>query len=84
MAEAGQNRPRHDSDALVGVSILHSAIMHDSLRTLENLCRKFMWGKFMLWVCDGFAEEGLELLQVGPGDFVVARIVLKKMTAWFG
>ena len=36
MAEAGQNRPRHDSDALVGVSVLHSAIMHDNLRTLEE------------------------------------------------
>ena len=37
--KAGQNRPRHDSDALVGVGILHSAIMHDSLRTLEDAVR---------------------------------------------
>ena len=37
MAEAGQNRPRHDLDALVGVGILDSAIMHDSFRTLEEV-----------------------------------------------
>ena len=36
MAEAGQNCPLHDSDALVGVSVLHSAIVLDSLRTLED------------------------------------------------
>ena len=36
MAEAGQNRPRHDSDAPVEVSVLHSAILYDSLRTLEK------------------------------------------------
>ena len=36
MAEAGQNRPRHDSDAPVRVSVLHSAILHDNLRTLEE------------------------------------------------
>ena len=37
MAEAGQNRPRHNSDAPVGVSVLHSAILRDSLRTLEEV-----------------------------------------------
>ena len=37
MVEAGQNRLRHDWDAPVGVSVLHSAIMHDSLRTLEEV-----------------------------------------------
>ena len=31
VVEAGQNRLRHDSDALVTVSVLHSAIMYDSL-----------------------------------------------------
>ena len=36
MAEAGKNHPRHDSDAPVGVSVLHSAILADSLRTLEE------------------------------------------------
>ena len=36
VAEAGQNRPRHDSDALVGVGVLHSVIMHDNFRTLEE------------------------------------------------
>ena len=28
---------RHDSDALVGVSVLHSAIMHDNFRTMEDV-----------------------------------------------
>ena len=36
MAEAGQNRPRHDLDALVGVSVLHSVIMFDYLSTMED------------------------------------------------
>ena len=36
MAEAGQNRPCHDSDAPVGVSVLHRAILRDSLQTLEE------------------------------------------------
>ena len=36
MEKVGQNRPRHASDALVGVSVLHSAIMLDNLRTLEE------------------------------------------------
>ena len=37
MAEAGQNRPRHDSDALVGVDVLHSAIVSDQLWTMEDI-----------------------------------------------
>ena len=41
MAEAGQNRPRHNSDAPVGVSVLHSAILRDSLRTLEELSETY-------------------------------------------
>ena len=41
MAKAGQNRPRHDSNALVGVSVLHSAIMHDNLRTLKKLLETY-------------------------------------------
>ena len=36
MAEAGQNRPRHDLDALVGVGVLHNAIVFDNLRTMED------------------------------------------------
>ena len=36
MAEAGQKHPRHDSDALVKVSVLHSAIAFDSFRTMED------------------------------------------------
>ena len=36
MAEAGQNRPCHDLDALVGVGVLHSEIVFDNLRTLED------------------------------------------------
>ena len=36
VVEAGQNRPRHDLDALVGVGVLHSAIMHYSFQTLEE------------------------------------------------
>ena len=35
--KAGQNRPRHDSDALVGVGVLHNAIMHDNFRTLVGV-----------------------------------------------
>ena len=35
MAKAGQNRLRHDSDALVGVGVLHSAIMHDCTIAFE-------------------------------------------------
>ena len=41
MAEAGQNRPRHNSDAPVGVSMLHSAILRDNLRTLEKLSETY-------------------------------------------
>ena len=37
MVEAGQNRPRHDLDALVGVGVLHSAVVLDSLRTMEDI-----------------------------------------------
>ena len=36
MGEARQNRPCHDSDALVGVGVRHNAIMFDSLRTMED------------------------------------------------
>ena len=36
MAEAGPNHPRRDSDALVGVGVLHSAIAFDSFRTMED------------------------------------------------
>ena len=36
MAEAGQNLPRHDSDALVGVSVLHSAIVFECFRIMED------------------------------------------------
>ena len=36
MAEVGQNCLCHDSDAAVGVSVLHNAILHDKLRTLEE------------------------------------------------
>ena len=36
MAEAGQNRPRHYPNASVEVSVLHSAILRDNLRTLEE------------------------------------------------
>ena len=36
MTEAGQNRRRHDSDALVGVGVLHSAIVFDRLATMED------------------------------------------------
>ena len=34
MAEAGQNCPRHNSDALVGVGVLHSAIMFELLKDI--------------------------------------------------
>ena len=34
--KAGQDCPCHDLDALVGVSVLHSAIMYNSLPTLEE------------------------------------------------
>ena len=37
MAEAGQNRPRYNLDAFVGVGILHNAIVLDTLRTLEDI-----------------------------------------------
>ena len=40
MNEARENRLRHDSDALVGVDILQSAIIHDNLRTLEEVVGK--------------------------------------------
>ena len=36
MVKLGQNRPRHYSDALVEVNVLHNAIMLDNLRTLED------------------------------------------------
>ena len=36
MVEAGQNRPCHDSNALVKVSVLHSAIVLDCLPTMED------------------------------------------------
>ena len=39
MAEAGQNRPRHDSDALVEVNVLHNAIVFDRLSTMEDTLR---------------------------------------------
>ena len=42
MAEAGQNRPRHDSDALVEVGVLHSAIMFDNFWTMEDTL-KDLW-----------------------------------------
>ena len=35
-AEPGQNRPRHDLDALVRVSVLHSAIVLNRLPTMED------------------------------------------------
>ena len=41
VAEAGKNRPRHDSDALVGASVFHIAIMHDNLRTMEDVVGNF-------------------------------------------
>ena len=36
MAEARQNHPRHDLDAPVGFGVLHSAIVFDNLRSLED------------------------------------------------
>ena len=39
MAEVGQNCPRHDSDALVGVGVHHSAIVFDRFRTMEDIVR---------------------------------------------
>ena len=40
MAEAGQNRLRHDSDALVKVGVLHSAIVFDCFPTMEDTHEK--------------------------------------------
>ena len=53
MAEAGQNRPHHDSDALVGVSVLHNAIFSPVVKMTTLL--------FMLRVV---AAENLELIQL--------------------
>ena len=39
MVEAGQNRLCHDSDALVGFSVLHSAIVFDRLSIIEDTLR---------------------------------------------
>ena len=41
MAEAGQNRPSHKLDALVGLSVLHSAIVLDRLSTMKDDLRQF-------------------------------------------
>ena len=37
MAEVGQNRPCHDSYAPVEVGVLHSAILLESFRTMEDV-----------------------------------------------
>ena len=37
MVEAGHNRPRHNSDALVPVGVLHNAIMFENLWTMEDI-----------------------------------------------
>ena len=37
MVEARQNRLRHNLDALVRVGVLHSAIVFDNLRTMEDI-----------------------------------------------
>ena len=42
MGEARQNRPCHDSDALVGVGVLHNAIMLDNFWTMEDVVRN-LW-----------------------------------------
>ena len=39
MAEDGKNRPCHDSDSLVGVGVLHGAIVFDNFRTMEDTLR---------------------------------------------
>ena len=39
MVEAGQNDLRYNSDAFVGVSVLHSAIVFDHLSTMEDTLR---------------------------------------------
>ena len=36
MAEARQNRPSHNLDALVGLNVLHSAIVFDRLSTMKD------------------------------------------------
>ena len=48
MAEAGQNRPRHNSDALVGVGVIHSAIVLDNLRTMDTYKKKVAARKIYL------------------------------------
>ena len=41
MAEAGQNLLRHDSDALVGVGILHSAIMQTTFELWKKMSEAY-------------------------------------------
>ena len=40
MAEAGQNHPSHDSDALVAVGVLHSVIVFECFRIMEDILRQ--------------------------------------------
>ena len=71
MAEAGQNRPRHDSDASVGVSVLHSAIVHDSLRTLEEAVGKLRKeGRLN----DDVSDPALYILRMKDSDSVQAHL----------
>ena len=69
MAEAGQNCPCHDSDALVRVSVLHSAIVFGCLPNMEDTLEHLRAERRLHKNISDLAslQSADERIQLGPG-----------------